>query len=919
MLLPLLLTVLLAGDGRAASRADWSAPGGGASGSGRSEARGLRGPVEERWTLSPGGVVEGEPLAVDGAVVVAVRESARSRALHVVDQATGEPLCSPTQLSSAVPLEPVANGRTLVVRGSANGVEAWQLGGRRLWRRWQFGAAGAVSGHTLAGDLVLVAGDGGLEAIAIGEREARWRVEGRFRGRPVTDGDTVWALAYDDAGGLQLVEVDLDAGPSHGRFALGSDPEGVPRVTDAAALAFEDRQLLVLLPRPADLGERTASGLWITRTTDPARPYVQRGLDLAAPATASSAGWLLQLDGEPPLLGALDTSSGRLGRLATATNHAAFLGLPATACGDVAYLGARAFELSTGSILWERDIPTDRRSIPAGELLLVVEGGARVVALGARGSSRDRAYRSRELARTGRLPRGVAVLRDGTVERGEVILGEDALVLPRSGSTPPRRVLHVEDERGRLLFAASPREGARGVRLLVEAELADGYADLARKAVDSVGAETVRRLLVEARRLGADEGQLAHVERALEARRTELGSTRFEAHLAAREAELLERSAEVVWARVLALPDDVPPELLYGLLELMLEVALADPRPGEVVRALLPPRSVPRRGLDTREWLEFLRHSRRVSVRAAASAQDGPLARARAGWRADLVGFESPGLVVISPLDRPGALARCLATGEVVTRALESFFEGAVQPAPGKLVLHVHPDRRGYLATRGGRVSPVLAHSAGHYSPDERLSRIWIPEGSDGFDRALDTLVHELTHHWIDTRRRRGDGAAGSGERPGFWIVEGIATMFEEFHYEPLSGTWTSLDPDAHSLDLVANAPAGALLEWDAFFRLNLERFEALSPTETIDVPLSRALGRRGRVSRLSLFYHQAAAVCHFLHDGDGGRHRAALREYVLAWYGGRTRELDVQRAFGMTPDELGARALAWARAISEP
>jgi hypothetical protein len=76
-----------------------------------------------------------------------------------------------------------------------------------------------------------------------------------------------------------------------------------------------------------------------------------------------------------------------------------------------------------------------------------------------------------------------------------------------------------------------------------------------------------------------------------------------------------------------------------------------------------------------------------------------------------------------------------------------------------------------------------LAWTAGHYDPGDQISRLYVPPGDDRFDGVLETLAHELTHHWLDTRMppragvRRGHLGSGS---PGYAFEEGFATFVEE-------------------------------------------------------------------------------------------------------------------------------------------
>jgi hypothetical protein len=149
---------------------------------------------------------------------------------------------------------------------------------------------------------------------------------------------------------------------------------------------------------------------------------------------------------------------------------------------------------------------------------------------------------------------------------------------------------------------------------------------------------------------------------------------------------------------------------------------------------------------------------------------------------------------------------------------------------------------------------------------------------------------------------------------PGYWIAEGFAEFVEEFQLDPRAGTWSVEPRRAVSLELVANAAPDQLIPWSQLFAMTRPNFGRLQPADERPIEVSWRLGSFALASEKECFYAQAAAACRFLWEDEDGALRQALRDYVRAWYVGDRDALDVARAFGMTPDELGARVAAWAR-----
>ena len=195
---------------------------------------------------------------------------------------------------------------------------------------------------------------------------------------------------------------------------------------------------------------------------------------------------------------------------------------------------------------------------------------------------------------------------------------------------------------------------------------------------------------------------------------------------------------------------------------------------------------------------------------------------------------------------------------------------------------------------------------------------MFVPEGDSLYAELLGVYAHELTHHWLQARSpmARETTAARDYDLPGYWIGEGFATWVEELLLDPRRGTWDAKNPRASSLDTLVNAPKDLFLPWDQVLTMSYAQLTELSPQSTHSVPITWKLGVRAKRSPIQMFYAQAGAVCHYLYHAEGGRYRPALINYVGAWYRNDRSRLDIRRAFGMSPKNLGQRVERFAEKL---
>jgi hypothetical protein len=224
------------------------------------------------------------------------------------------------------------------------------------------------------------------------------------------------------------------------------------------------------------------------------------------------------------------------------------------------------------------------------------------------------------------------------------------------------------------------------------------------------------------------------------------------------------------------------------------------------------------------------------------------------------------------------------------------------------------------LAARPKEDPGFLERTAGHYSPDEGISRLFWSTSRDAEQRTVSTAVHELTHHWLADANPAYSRAEGrrNPRCPGFWIVEGFATFLQEGVYDLDDGSWNLFDRRAASLDTVASlAGSERLIPWTMLYEGTGVTFWALSKKEDITVRRRWHLGAE-ILSTTQLWYEQSAATCQFLYHADGGKHRKALIDYVVNHYTDNRKRMSMQAAFGMTPEELGRRVQQFALDVAK-
>jgi hypothetical protein len=407
--------------------------------------------------------------------------------------------------------------------------------------------------------------------------------------------------------------------------------------------------------------------------------------------------------------------------------------------------------------------------------------------------------------------------------------------------------------------------------------------------------------------------------------------------LRAREEALKAQVTTAVSAATAHYLEDPRPAVRRGLLELTLRKQPDHPAAAAIVRARIPEFVRVGKTFDAPEWLGICDVLDRVEIRPVEVPQvpekeltpgQRELGAARHYWRPDLVGLESDQLLVMTSLANPRPLAVCLALGETVCDALEEVFQEGdrARDARYPLLLQLFETREEYIKHRVGaqRVDPHAKKqrewSAGHYSPNAGLSRIWIGDDENAFSEVRDTYAHELTHHWMRERCPLFDAHEVRLKEKvgGYWFVEGIAVFLEGFRWYLETGTWDAHNPRAEHLASVAMADSGDLMPWASLFATSGKSFNHLDGEARGKVPQRWRLGWHTVFSERNAFYAQAGAAVSYLYHHSPAT-RTALLRYARDYYTGKQSRPDgaIQAYFGMTAAELGRRIEAYAHEMS--
>ena len=262
--------------------------------------------------------------------------------------------------------------------------------------------------------------------------------------------------------------------------------------------------------------------------------------------------------------------------------------------------------------------------------------------------------------------------------------------------------------------------------------------------------------------------------------------------------------------------------------------------------------------------------------------------------------FRSNNLLFFTRSKDPAVIGACLRNGEGSVKTLRVLLgvgdEDRVTSDKKRLDVRVHTDRASYLnETLPGGGKPI-PWSAGFYTPRENVSRFYVSQRGDPNESGRDlykTLVHELTHHYVEMRwmPHYGSTHGGGATQPGHWVVEGFARFVEDQTIEISRRGVRFDDPTVasvdcivqlHTLDKLMNAAELVDSDYTKFMALPKGVIARVKLANTFEAYLVDARKR---------YYDQAGALVYFMINARGEKGRKLFIAYLKARYMGRLKK----------------------------
>lgn len=132
------------------------------------------------------------------------------------------------------------------------------------------------------------------------------------------------------------------------------------------------------------------------------------------------------------------------------------------------------------------------------------------------------------------------------------------------------------------------------------------------------------------------------------------------------------------------------PTLLIDLVRKVLAENPAHPAAAARVRTMLPAGLKPKDPFVAADWLDFAEAVSYSPVEIVADPEPGAVPTEaqriyeewRVKWRSDLVAYHSRRLLIITPVERPGAVAICLSPGELMCATFAITCAGSAAAPP---------------------------------------------------------------------------------------------------------------------------------------------------------------------------------------------------------------------------------------------
>lgn len=931
----------------------------------------VSGEMDIAWTLKlpkklRGKVVE-SPLLWHERVIIPVNHGGGRHSLHVRNLHDGTEIVPPVIIDSSSPiLASLWNDRVLIRKNSRHLVLYQMLRGK-LREVWDVTTSAAIRDTFFYDGTVWVReGDGIVTYRPPDKSPSTFPSLGlTLRGGLAMRGGIIYSVHYDKVG--NAFAVALNGGRASGYFAGHHGARSVPDESLRTHFVVGATDVMIHHGQTVRAGKTqnlntTAMrrDLWHRRRSElpeGVQPS-QDGRNLfsfRAPVACTGGEWFgVDNDKKGPelLLGKLKQDGGLdAGILSSPTRLPKYTRFPAamSSARGVMYIGASAVRAKDSRVLWEGDMELALPPIPAKGRLLVVNRSGVFHALGPRGEASSRGIYFGPLAgdkaaASHAVAKGLILHASGDEQNKpyEISCTDGICTVQATKNRVKKYKLSdlrlLLDDEGRPLYAESLQDLPAALDSHYFYGQADDVRKLAKEAYKTGDPELMDRLIRDAENRAVSERNLRllrKMHKGLVERPRKHDESKTKRVLEKAAGLEAERKEQVTKTLATLLDDPRRPVQLLALRELL----RVDPNSSvgrTAVRERLPEFLRPKGDWDANAWLGVATAIEGKPFRSVLpplptaetiTPQQRELGAALSYWRKDLVAFETDSLMIMTPLRAPGPIAKCLVLGDLVCRALEEVFGGVEDSAIGRypMILQLFDTHEAYLKwvkqKLGARDSQVLSTSAGHYDPNVGVSRLFLPDGDDGWELAMETYAHELTHHWIDLRCPlfRSSEIKQTDRTAGMWIVEGMAELVAEFRWDLSLRTWDTYNRQSSSLDLIANIGRKNLMSWDRYYALGYAQFARLDRTRSLEVPLRWKLGYHSIVTQGQLFYAQAGATCQYLYH-QGGALREGLRKYVHAYYTGALRpgEDGIQKYFGMSPFQLGKRVEAFARLVSD-
>ncbi len=833
----------------------WYTEGGSPSRSGAVATVPLELEPERAWQFDAAGPIVGEPRVWDDYVVIECKLGQRKRRLQAVDLGTGTAIAHKDFFarSGLPPLAPTLWNRQVIVRAGGK-LKRLRVDSAAITEQRDSEAITGLGPPLRVGNEVYATAGGRVIRFDAVRLQSVWQSAGGGFAGPVTlSEDQVFAMGFGQST-ASIVGFDRERGQRRQSVKLP-----VPNVGRGGRIVVTDDLLIAhglgaILLQGGDAVDALSYRLPLSGGKEPsALSHIPN-----APAVADGH-WVGGCGSvKKPYLGRGVAGEQQFSVLATPDAHPELLGAPVTIAGSLAYLGGVAVDLETLEVRWRIDVPKGARAIPARDSLLFVT------------ESRVRAFR-----------------------RQGAVLDVDVRARERTWAGA---------------FVAAQHEALQDI--VADAMIA--------RAID-----LLPDLFERCRAAGVEEKWVAQRERKTKGlARGRRGATEKEvAALTERRDGVATAAVAKLW-RKLGVADLEGEERLRAL-RFICDIDSSYPPFATAVRELLPKELRPAdetRDFDAAEWLAFLESTRWIDIDflavptkeqiGTATPDQRKLLELRDRWRQDLIGVQSGRLLVYTPIAAPGSLARCLSLGELVCDTLEGMFEDrqVVRADARRMRILLFPTQEEYQEQSPG--GGHLAWTAGHYSPEEQLSRMYLPDDRQAFARVMPVFVHELTHQWLQDRCPAISSMRSMRRDPrvpGYWLVEGFASFVEEFVFDLDRRTHATDSPRDTNLDILAHASDRMLVPWRTLVRASQVDFHRISPKPSFRVKLGHRLGVQRSLSPRNMFYAQAGGLCHWLWHAENGAHRDALIDLVIAYYHNERDAVDVTERIDRDAKVIGA------------